>query len=79
MIKEEELKDVGKGGISGKPVKDLSNTLIAHLYRSVGKRYVIIGVGGIFCAKDAYEKIQGGASLVQLATGMIFKRPPAYW
>lgn len=74
-IKETELQRVGKGGISGKPVESLSNRLISHLYRSVGKRYLIIGVGGIFSAEDAYEKIQRGASLVQLATGMIFEGP----
>jgi len=74
-MQKEELEKVGKGGISGKPVVDISNKLIEHLYRTVGERYVIIGVGGIFSAEDAYEKIKRGASLVQLATGMIFEGP----
>ncbi len=75
QIHQQELDHVGKGGISGKPVADLSNTLISHLYKTVGKRYVLIGVGGIFSAQDAYKKIQRGASLVQLITGMIYEGP----
>jgi dihydroorotate dehydrogenase len=64
-----------KGGISGRPVFDPSNDLIEHLYKRVGGRLVLIGTGGIFSAEDAYEKILRGASLVQLATGMIFCGP----
>lgn len=72
----------GKGGISGKAIEELSNKLIEHVYRktrgvrtSDGKDFIIIGVGGIFSAKDAYKKIRRGASLVQLITGMIFEGP----
>lgn len=65
----------GKGGISGKPVEELSNRLIASLYKKAGDRFIIIGVGGIFSAEDAYKKIKLGASLVQLITGMIFEGP----
>ena len=64
-----------KGGISGRPVFDSSNDLIEHLYKRVGDRLILIGTGGIFSAEDAYEKILRGASLVQLATGMIFRGP----
>ncbi|MEI7512480.1 MAG: quinone-dependent dihydroorotate dehydrogenase [Candidatus Uhrbacteria bacterium] len=74
-IDQDELAQTGKGGISGKPVYDLSNNLISHLYRTTNKKYILIGVGGIFSAEDAYEKITRGASLVQLATGMIFQGP----
>lgn len=70
-----EIKGIDKGGISGKPVSQASNALIAHAYKKKGKRIVIIGVGGIFTAEDAYEKIRQGATLVQLATGMIFEGP----
>jgi dihydroorotate dehydrogenase subfamily 2 len=63
------------GGISGRPVRELSNQLIKHLFDSVRDRFVLIGVGGIFSAQDAYEKVLSGASLVQLATGMIFRGP----
>lgn len=75
MIHRYELERVGKGGISGKPVADISNNLISHLYQKAGKRYVIIGVGGIFTAKDVYEKLKRGASLVQLITGMVYEGP----
>ncbi len=64
-----------KGGISGKPTFSQSNALIAHIYRVVGGKLIIIGVGGIFSATDAYEKILSGASLVQLITGMIYEGP----
>lgn len=64
-----------QGGISGKPVERSSNKLISATYKFFGKRFVIVGVGGIFSAEDAYLKIRLGASLVQLITGMIFEGP----
>lgn len=66
-----------KGGISGKVVKHLSDDLIAHIYKKTGGKKVIIGVGGVFTAEDAYSKIRLGANLVQLITGMIFVGPSA--
>jgi len=74
-IVPQEIAHIPKGGVSGKPVQAPSDELIAHLYRTVGSRYVIIGSGGVFSAEDAYEKIRRGASLIQLATGMIFEGP----
>ena len=74
-INEEERRGITKGGISGHPVFNPSNELISYIYQTVGSRYVIVGSGGIFSAEDAYEKIRLGASLVQLATGMIFEGP----
>ena len=74
-IDQTELVQAGAGGISGAPTKQASTELIRHAYRSTQGRYVIVGVGGIFSAEDAYEKICAGASLVQLATGMIFEGP----
>lgn len=64
-----------KGGISGRPTWRLSNQLISKTYQVYGDKLVIIGVGGIFSAEDAYEKIKRGASLVQLITGMIYQGP----
>src|SRR3989344_3716831 len=63
------------GGMSGKVVEQLSNDLIAYLYKKTKGKYVIIGLGGVFNAGDAYKKIKLGASLVQLITGMIFEGP----
>jgi len=74
-IVRDEIRTGMKGGISGRPTYKASNALIAHAYLEAGDRYVIIGAGGVFSAQDAYEKIRQGASLVQLATGMIFEGP----
>lgn len=64
-----------KGGISGKPTFEASNFLIQKTYQEFGKELVIVGVGGIFSAEDAYEKIKLGASLVQIVTAMIYEGP----
>jgi dihydroorotate dehydrogenase subfamily 2 len=74
LIKDRIPRTV-KGGISGKPTWDLSNQLISKTYKHYRNELVIIGVGGIFSAKNAYEKIKRGATLVQLITGMIFIGP----
>lgn len=72
-IKDDNVPD--KGGMSGKVVQDLSDAMIAHIYKKTQGRFIIIGCGGIFSAKDAYHKITLGASLVQMVTGMIFEGP----
>lgn len=76
-VNQAEVKTIQhlKGNISGKPTNKYSNQLIAKTYRAYGKEIIIIGVGGIFSAQDAYEKIKLGASLVQLITGMIYEGP----
>ena len=63
------------GGMSGKVVDDLSDRLIEYIFKKTQKEFIIIGVGGIFSAEDAYRKIRKGASLVQLITGMVFEGP----
>ena len=65
----------GEGGLSGKPLKDASTRMIATLYELTDGRIPLIGVGGIFNAEDAWEKIAAGASLVQLYTGFIYQGP----
>jgi len=70
-----EKNIVGYGGISGKPVEDLSNETIKYIYKKTQGKTTIIGVGGIFRAEDAYKKIRLGASLLQMITGMIFEGP----
>ncbi|XP_021924037.1 uncharacterized protein LOC110831885 isoform X4 [Zootermopsis nevadensis] len=65
-----------KGGLSGRPLADLSTALIAEMYRLTEGKLPIIGVGGIFSGKDAYDKIKAGASLVQLYTSFIYHGPP---
>jgi dihydroorotate dehydrogenase len=63
------------GGLSGRPLRHMSNETIRHLYRQTGGALPIIGVGGIFNADDALGKIMSGASLVQVYTGLVFEGP----
>ena len=63
------------GGLSGAPVLEASNRVIAQLRQVLGKNYPIIGVGGVLSAQDALTKIAAGADLVQIYTGMIYKGP----
>jgi dihydroorotate dehydrogenase len=63
--------------LSGKPLRALATSFVRHLYRAVGGKLPIIGVGGIFTADDAYEKIKAGASAVQIYTGFVYEGPAA--
>ena len=63
------------GGLSGAPVLVMSNQVIAQLRTALGRKFPIIGVGGILSAQDAVTKIQAGADLVQIYTGLIYKGP----
>ena len=65
----------GKGAMSGLPLQRISTNVIRHVYRRTRGKLTIIGVGGIFSAKDAYEKITSGASLCHMITAMIFDGP----
>jgi dihydroorotate dehydrogenase len=64
-----------QGGLSGAPVFDLSNIVIRALRKEVGDAIPIIGVGGILKGEDARAKIQAGAQLVQLYSGLIYRGP----
>jgi len=63
------------GGLSGAPLKDRSTAIVRALAARLGGRLPIIGVGGILSGEDAREKIDAGASLVQLYTGLIYRGP----
>lgn len=63
------------GGLSGKPLTKRSTEVIRFLSEKSGKAFPIIGVGGIHSAEDALEKLEAGASLVQLYTGFIYEGP----
>jgi dihydroorotate dehydrogenase len=63
------------GGLSGRPLRTRSTEVIRHLHRQTRGALPIIGVGGIFDAADAWEKITAGASLVQVYTGMVYEGP----
>lgn len=74
-LNKKEVQECGKGNFSGKPTFDRSNELISLTYRHYKDRFIVIGCGGVFSAEDAFEKIQRGASLVQLITGMVYNGP----
>ena len=63
------------GGLSGRPLRQRSTEVIRHLHRQSRGAWPIIGVGGIFDAADAWEKIIAGASLVQIYTSLIYRGP----
>jgi len=64
------------GGLSGAPVFEASNRVIAQLRSELGAAFPIIGAGGVMCGGDARAKIAAGADLVQVYTGFIYKGPP---
>jgi dihydroorotate dehydrogenase len=72
-ISSENKKEMG--GLSGKPLNNRATEVIRFLSEKSNKAFPIIGVGGIHTAKDALEKLDAGASLVQLYTGFIYKGP----
>ena len=63
------------GGLSGAPLRERANQACRLLFRHLRGRAPIIGVGGIFTADDAYQRIRSGAALVQLYTGFIYEGP----
>jgi dihydroorotate dehydrogenase len=63
------------GGLSGAPLKTVANAVCRALYSHVGRSAPIVGVGGIFTADDAYERIRSGASLLQLYTALVYEGP----
>lgn len=69
------VEDIGAGGLSGKPLAKRSTEVISSIYKFSNGKLPIIGVGGIFSAEDAFEKIAAGASLVQAYTGFVYAGP----
>ena len=74
----EKLKEIlkyQKGGLSGKPIEEVSNKLISRFYKLLKNKIEIIGVGGVDSGESAYKKFLAGASFIQLYTGMVFQGP----
>jgi len=63
------------GGLSGRPLRLRSTEVVRHIYRQTRGKLPVIGVGGIFSASDAWDKITAGASLVQVYSGLVFEGP----
>lgn len=70
-----EVEEIGMGGLSGKPLTERSTAVIKYLHTKSNGSFPIIGVGGIHSAKDAIDKLDAGASLVQLYSGFIYEGP----
>jgi dihydroorotate dehydrogenase len=75
IMERAQVNALGEGGLSGAPLRAKSTEIVAQLYRLTTGKVPIVGVGGIFTAEDAWEKISAGASLVQLYTGFIYRGP----
>jgi dihydroorotate dehydrogenase len=67
--------DTGAGGVSGKPLKQRSTEIIRYIHQKSEGKIPMIAVGGIFNGDDAREKLEAGASLVQVYTGFIYQGP----
>lgn len=63
------------GGLSGRPLRALSDTILAHIARNSQEKLYLIGVGGIFTGEDLYRKISLGAHLCQVYTGWVYRGP----
>lgn len=75
ITNSEKVTAIANGGLSGKPLSKRSTEVIAYLYKKSNAAFPIIAIGGIFTAEDALEKLNAGASLVQVYTGFIYEGP----
>lgn len=74
-LKTKDMESIGAGGVSGKPLAQRSTEVIKYLHQHSKGSFPIIGVGGIHSAEDALEKLNAGASLVQVYSGFIYQGP----
>jgi dihydroorotate dehydrogenase len=72
---KEKIEEIGAGGLSGKPLRERATEVIRYLHDKSNGQLTIIGVGGITNARDAREKIEAGAALVQIYSGMVYEGP----
>ena len=72
---QNKVQQTGTGGLSGQPLTDRSTEVIRYLRQKFGAGFPIIGVGGIMATKDALEKLNAGADLIQIYTGFIYEGP----
>jgi dihydroorotate dehydrogenase len=66
---------MGNGGLSGKPLRDRSTDILQYLYAQSGTNLPLVGSGGIFTAADARDKLDAGATLLEIWTGFIYVGP----
>jgi dihydroorotate dehydrogenase len=72
---EQVIDRIGLGGVSGAPVRVMSTSVIQFLHDKSGGKFPIIGVGGIYSPQDAQQKLDSGASLIQVYTGFVYEGP----
>lgn len=72
---KQRVEEIGAGGLSGRPVHDMSNEVLKFLRRNLPEKIELVGVGGIFNGEDAYRKIKAGARTVQVYTGFVYGGP----
>ncbi|HHJ49571.1 MAG TPA: quinone-dependent dihydroorotate dehydrogenase [Phaeodactylibacter sp.] len=72
---QQKIQQIGAGGLSGAPLRKRSTEIIRFLHKESGGKLPVIGVGGIQSPEDALEKMEAGASLVQIFTGLIYRGP----
>lgn len=75
LTNKDTVASLGSGGISGKPLTKRSTEVVRYIHQKSGGKIPIIAVGGIHSAQDALDKLEAGASLVQLYTGFIYEGP----
>ena len=75
LTSNEAIKQIGNGGLSGKPLNERSTEIVSYIGKKANPRIPIIASGGIFNAEDANEKFQAGASLIEVWTGFIYEGP----
>ena len=74
-ISKDSISDIGRGGLSGKPIFNRSKEVVSYIHSKSGGQIPIIAVGGVMSADDALEMFNCGASLVQIYTGFIYRGP----
>ena len=74
-VPQDLVYSLGEGGLSGRPLKRRATEVLRYLYKKSGGTIPLIGVGGIFTGRDAYERIRAGASLVELYTSLVYEGP----
>lgn len=71
----DQLKSIGRGGLSGKAIQQRSTEIIREIYKETKGEKTIIGVGGVSSGMDVIEKIKAGADLIQIYTSMVYEGP----
>ena len=75
LVSKQKSESIGAGGLSGKPVTAKSTAIVKYISERTGGKLPIMASGGIFTPADAIEKLEAGASLVQVWTGFIYEGP----